>query len=173
VRHDAANDEWAGYYGRALMNSTLLPYRPERDAYRLLGVAPSASRDEILAACRRLARTFHPDRNASPRATDEMRVVNAVRQLMADPNARAEYDVARRRWYSAALQPPPAALAWPPTPTDHIRPTPMRYAVAAWAGIRAALVALAPPRCARCRTVISGDDAYCVACGRPLLSTGA
>jgi hypothetical protein len=160
----------SGYHCAVLMNSTLFPYRPERDAYRLLGVSPSASRDEILAACRRLARTFHPDRNASPRATDEMRVVNAVRQLMADPDARAEYDVARRRWYSAALQPPPAALAWAPTSTDHARPTPMRYALAAWVGIRAALVALAPPRCSRCRTVIAGDDAYCVACGTPMLT---
>jgi curved DNA-binding protein CbpA len=152
--------------------TTLLPYRPERDVYRLLGVAPNATRDEILVACRRLARTFHPDRNTSPRATEEMRVVNAVRQLMADPGARAEYDIARRRWYSAVLQPPPAALAWGPVTSDRGRSTPIRYAVAAWVGVRAALVALAPPRCARCRTVIGRDDAYCVACGRPLLTMG-
>jgi curved DNA-binding protein CbpA len=152
--------------------TTLLPYRPERDVYRLLGVAPNASRDEILVACRRLARTFHPDRNSSPRATEEMRVVNAVRRLMDDPSARAEYDVARRRWYTAALQPPPAALAWEPFPSDRGRSTPVRYAVAALVGVRAALVALAPPRCARCRMVIGRDDAYCVACGRPLLTGG-
>src|SRR5918992_233340 len=153
----------------AVPMTTLLPYRPERDVYRLLGVAPTATRDEILAACRRLARTFHPDRNPSPRATEEMRVVNAVRQLMADPGARAEYDVARRRWYTAALQPPPAALAWGPTVADRGRPTPVRYALAAWAGVRATVVALAPPRCARCRAVIANSDAYCIACGRPLL----
>ena len=152
------------------MSMTLFPYRPERDVYRLLGVDPSASRDEVLAACRRLARTFHPDRNDSPRATEEMRVVNAVRQLLTDPNARAEYDVARRRWYTAALQPPPAALAWGPTPDDRGRSTPVRYALAAWAGVRATVVALGPPRCGRCRAVIAHDDAYCIACGRPLLT---
>ena len=152
------------------MSMTLLPYRPERDVYRLLGVDPTASRDEILAACRQLARTFHPDRNDSPRATDEMRVVNAVRQLLTDPHARAEYDVTRRRWYTAALQPPPAALAWGPTIADRGRSTPVRYAVAAFTGLRAALVALAPPRCGRCRAVIAHDDAFCVACGRPLLT---
>ncbi|MEO6579378.1 MAG: hypothetical protein ABIO99_10845 [Candidatus Limnocylindria bacterium] len=42
------------------MTPRLLPYTPERDVYRLLDVPSSASLDEISAACRRLARTFHP-----------------------------------------------------------------------------------------------------------------
>ena len=47
----------------APMELRLLPYTPERDVYRLLGLPANASADEITAACRRLARTFHPDRN--------------------------------------------------------------------------------------------------------------
>src|ERR687889_84009 len=78
------------------MLSPLLPYTPDGDVYRLRGVPASASPDEITAACRRLARTFHPDRNSSERATQEMQVVNAVRRAMTDPDMRARYD--RERW---------------------------------------------------------------------------
>jgi curved DNA-binding protein CbpA len=51
------------------MHQPLLPYSPERDVYRLLGVPSNASTDEVTLACRRLARTFHPDRNGSQRPT--------------------------------------------------------------------------------------------------------
>ena len=74
------------------MYPSLLPYSPERDVYRLLQVDPNANNDEIAAACRRLARTFHPDRNRSSRAHEEMQVVNAVRHLLTDPRSRAAYD---------------------------------------------------------------------------------
>jgi len=155
------------------MHQTLLPYTPERDVYRLLDVPSSASTDEIAAACRRLARTFHPDRNRSARATAEMQVVNAVRQVMSDPERRALYDRERYRFQAitarqparALPQPPPLPLAPPPTPMS-------RYLRAAIVGLRAALAGLAPARCRGCRTVISGVDAYCAACGTPLLGGG-
>ncbi len=91
--------------GRGLMTPRLLPYSPERDVYRLLDVPSSASIDEILAACRRLARTFHPDLNESGRATEEMQVVNVVRQVMSDPASRATYDRERYRFHAAMSQP--------------------------------------------------------------------
>jgi len=149
--------------------SILLPYSPQRDAYRLLGIEPDASTDEIVGACRRLTRTFHPDHNRSPRATREMQVVNAVRRVLTDQHLRSEYDTARRRWLAAAAMPPPAyevrtlaAIARPSTAE--------RYARAAWSGLRATLVTLAPSRCADCRMVIAADDAYCAACGTRLLT---
>ena len=74
------------------MHQPLLPYSPERDVYRLLGVPSNASTDEITVACRRLARAFHPDRNGSNRANAEMQVVNAVRRVLSDPELRAVYD---------------------------------------------------------------------------------
>ena len=94
--------------GRDPMTASLLPYSPERDVYRLLQVAPTANDHEITAACRRLALAFHPDRNRSPRAHEEMQVVNAVRHLLTDPYSRAAYDRARRRFLFHGERP------WPP-----------------------------------------------------------
>lgn len=162
------------------MTPRLLPYTPERDAYRLLGVPPTASIEEIHAACRRLARTFHPDRNASVRATQEMQVVNDVRRLMTDPDARARYDRERRRFHQELMRPTLAQLyAWPPlepAPADRswARRSPAgRYLRAGLLGFRAAIAGLVPARCPGCRTVIAGDDTYCAACGTPRLTGGS
>jgi curved DNA-binding protein CbpA len=156
------------------MTPRLLPYSPERDVYRLLGVPSSASFDEINAACRRLARTFHPDLNRSGRATEEMQVVNTVRQVMSDPEWRAVYDRERHRFHAAMSRPSDAMLhAWPPMERGLSRPGPFaRYLRAAALGMRAAVLSLAPPRCRGCRTVVANGDAFCVACGTPLLPGG-
>lgn len=169
------------YYHNGSMTLRLLPYRPDRDAYQLLGVQPTASLDEIGAACRRLARTFHPDHNRSARATQEMQVVNAVRRVMSDPEWRATYDRERRMFRASQGRMP---TQWPFDRIDPIRnPSPLmlerpptsavaRYARAFAIGVRAAAEALMPQRCLRCRTVIDGVDSYCAACGTPLLTTG-
>lgn len=156
------------------MTPRLLPYSPERDVYRLLGVRSTASLDEISAACRRLARTFHPDLNRSGRATEEMQVVTAVRQAMSDPEWRATYDRERYRFHAAMSRPTDAMLhAWPPLDMSARPRGPIgRYLRAAVIGMRAALLTLAPPRCRGCRTVVANGDAYCVACGTPLLPGG-
>ena len=150
----------------------LLPYTPQRDAYRLLGVSSTATAEEIAAACRRLSRTFHPDRNGSPRATEEMQVVNVVRTVLTDPGARAEYDGARRRWHTAASAPSESRLfAWPTGPSGPGRMSPARrYGRAAWLATRTMLASLAPPRCRGCRAVIARVDGYCAVCGTPLLT---
>jgi curved DNA-binding protein CbpA len=157
------------------MELRLLPYSPERDVYRLLGVSATADADEITAACRRLARTFHPDRNGSQRATQEMQVVNVVRRTMTDPEQRARYD--RERWrfqaeVSRAAQ--PALGAWTTIPAPSRPSAAARYARATLAGLRVAVSGLLPPRCAGCRAVIAfdPDDAYCAACGTPRLTGG-
>ena len=157
------------------MTPRLLPYTPERDAYRLLGVPPSASPDEVQAACRRLARTFHPDRNASSRATREMQVVNAVRSVLTDPDERARYDRERRRFLEELMRPTAAQVqAWAPLESGPGRRSPAgRYVRAGLLGLRATLVGLAPSRCRGCRTVIEAEDTYCAACGTPRLTGGS
>ena len=158
------------------MYPSLLPYAPERDVYRLLQVDPNANSEEIAAACRRLARTFHPDHNASPRAHEEMQVVNAVRHLLADPNARAAYDGARQRYLDDGYRPMPSyrrpafvpsrmrpfvPLATVPT----WRSRTVRFARALAAGIRGLLAEFGPPRCPRCREPIEVGDRFCNLCG--------
>jgi curved DNA-binding protein CbpA len=164
------------------MYSSLHPYRPERDAYLLLGVPSTASPDEVGAACRRLARTFHPDRNGSERATAEMAVVNDVRRVMIDPAARAAYDQERRSFHelrARAIVYPPSGPILPPAPVRPARSARRRgtgrrrYLTGMVAGFITAVRALAPPRCHGCRIVIpSGEDAFCAACGTPLLTSG-
>lgn len=160
----------------------LLPYSPQRDVYRLLRIDPRAGNEEIVAACRRLARTFHPDRNGSERANDEMRVVNAVRGLLSDPSARAEYDIARLRFLTmqARRHAPLAERARGLPPRLERRRASLGVgelllvnARAAWRGVRAAVAVLGPVRCSRCRSAVGRDDLFCALCGQRLLSTAA
>ena len=150
------------------MDLRLLPYSPERDVYRLLGVEPGADRATITDACRRLSRTFHPDRNGSPRATEEMQVVNAVRALLADGRARAEYDHARRA-FQASLRLEPArraAVLAPPRP----RPRSAAWEGAARATLRAFLAAFSsrpPDRCTGCDEPTAAEHRFCAWCGQP------
>jgi curved DNA-binding protein CbpA len=163
------------------MDLRLLPYRPERDVYRLLGVPPSAGRAEIVAACRRLARAFHPDRNASARANEEMQVVNAVRSVLIDARSRAEYDHARLIYLRQHT--PGEPISEPASPAaralarlrgaGEIR----RTARAAMAAMVAGMRALPPARCDDCNAWVQPDYRFCPACGarlrgwRPLIAT--
>ncbi len=153
------------------MDISLLPYRPDRDVYRLLGVPPSAGRVEIVAACRRLARAFHPDRNESQRATEEMQVVNAVRSLLTDPETRAEYDQERISFLQSLVR-PHRAEARVPLPVERATaPAPekplARTARAAMAGMLAALRSLTPARCPSCDAPVEPSYRFCGGCGSP------
>jgi DnaJ homolog subfamily C member 19 len=58
-------------------------------ARALLGVAPAASREDIIAAHRRLAALVHPDRGGT---NDALREANAARDLLLSqlPNGTAQ-----------------------------------------------------------------------------------
>ena len=57
----------------------------------MLGVASSASTDEIRAAYVGLARRHHPD--ASGGESGQMQLVNAAWAVLSDPSARRKYDL--------------------------------------------------------------------------------
>ncbi|MFC1568379.1 molecular chaperone DnaJ [Candidatus Margulisiibacteriota bacterium] len=63
-----------------------------RDHYEVLGVAKSASADEIKRAYRKLARQYHPDVNKEAGAEAKFKELNEAYQVLSDPNKRSQYD---------------------------------------------------------------------------------
>ena len=63
------------------------------DPYQTLGVARSASADEIKKAYRKLAKQLHPDRHPDdPTAGDRFGTVTAAYDLLSDTEKRARFD---------------------------------------------------------------------------------
>jgi curved DNA-binding protein len=60
-----------------------------RDPYEVLGVGRGASRQEIQAAYRRLARRYHPDVNADPAAAERFKRINEAYAALSDAASRA------------------------------------------------------------------------------------
>ena len=64
-----------------------------RDPYDILGVPRSASEAEIKKAFRKLAKSYHPDRNADdPKAKDKFAEANAAYEILGDAAKRAQFD---------------------------------------------------------------------------------
>jgi molecular chaperone DnaJ len=64
-----------------------------RDPYEVLGVARTASDDEIKKAYRKLARENHPDANAGDASAEErFKEIQSAYDLLSDPDKRKQYD---------------------------------------------------------------------------------
>ncbi|MCC2638346.1 MAG: chaperone protein DnaJ [Moraxellaceae bacterium] len=65
----------------------------KRDYYEVLGVAKTASADEIKKAYRKLAMKHHPDRNPDDKsAEDKFKEANEAYEMLSDEDKRAAYD---------------------------------------------------------------------------------
>lgn len=67
-----------------------------KDFYAALGVAKDAEQAEIKKAYRKLARTYHPDHNASnPGAEERFKEIGEAYAVLSDPKKRRQYDAIR------------------------------------------------------------------------------
>jgi curved DNA-binding protein CbpA len=83
----------------------MAPVAAGRTHYEVLGVGAGASRGEIKAAYRRLAREVHPDAVGALGGDEGFIRLHAAYATLADPDQRARYDrdVAANAGASAAM----------------------------------------------------------------------
>lgn len=78
--------------------------------YATLGVAPTATQDQIKRAYRKLARRYHPDVSREPAAEERFKDVATAHEMLIDPERRALYDAelaAPPERPAGASRPPP------------------------------------------------------------------
>src|SRR5271167_665391 len=86
-----------------------------RDLYEILGVAKTASADDIRKAYRKLAKKLHPDLNpGDKRAEEQFKEVAAANDLLSDPDKRRRFDAGEID-ASGAEKAPPSARGAPPS----------------------------------------------------------
>ena len=70
-----------------------------KDYYKVLGLEPDATADEIKRAYRKLALQYHPDRNPDDKEAEEkFKEINEAYQVLSDPEKRARYDQMRQQY---------------------------------------------------------------------------
>src|SRR5437899_2798467 len=79
----------------------------QKDYYRVLGVAESASADEIKKAYRKLAKKHHPDANPGNKTAEgRFKEISEAYSVLSDADKRKQYDRLRKYGAFAGMGPP-------------------------------------------------------------------
>lgn len=79
-----------------------------KDYYQIMGLARSASQDEIKRAYRKLARKYHPDVSKEADAEAKFKELGEAYEVLKDAEKRAAYDKLGSNWQSGQdFRPPP------------------------------------------------------------------
>lgn len=70
--------------------------RSSFDPYEVLQVVPTADQEVVHAAFKALALKYHPDHDATRRASEKMAELNRAYALLRDEKGRSAYDRSRR-----------------------------------------------------------------------------
>src|SRR3954465_12468726 len=70
-----------------------------KDYYKILGVAKTATQDEIKKAYRKLAVKYHPDKNpGDKKAEEKFKEITEANEVLSDPEKRKKYDTLGANW---------------------------------------------------------------------------
>jgi hypothetical protein len=105
------------------MTTSTLPRIP-KGYYARIGVAKSASQEEIKKAYRKLARTIHPDVNHDPMAAEWFKALSQAYEVLSDTDKRKMYDLGGEK--SVYGHTPAYAPNWSPPPYSDF--------ISAWTG---------------------------------------
>lgn len=63
-----------------------------KDYYKILGVAKTATDDDLKKAYRKLALKYHPDKNRTPGAEERFKEIAEAYEILSDKKKRQVYD---------------------------------------------------------------------------------
>jgi curved DNA-binding protein len=97
--------KWRSTIIKTYAGAALVEYK---DYYQTLGVAKTASADDIKKAYRKLVRKYHPDVSKVADADRKTKEINEAYGVLGDPEKRAAYDdLGKRQRPGQPFEPPP------------------------------------------------------------------